>query len=108
MTNQPFFIPAIIIAAAAIPLVLGIIPRNAGYGIRTKKTVADDQTWYKANRFGGWMFVFSSVIYLIVAKFHPASGPKDPDFSLWLLHLAAFVLPLLAGLLLTLRYTKNL
>jgi len=96
------------IAVAAIPLVLGIIPRNAVYGFRTKKTLGDDQVWYKANRFGGWMFIFCSAIYLIVAKSHPASGPKDPNFSLWLLHLAAFGLPLLVSLLLTLRYTKNL
>ncbi|MGC9196708.1 MAG: SdpI family protein [Syntrophobacteraceae bacterium] len=55
MSAQPFFIPALIIAVAAIPLVLGAIPRNAGYGVRTQKTLSEDRNWYKANRFGGWL-----------------------------------------------------
>jgi hypothetical protein len=108
MTNQPFFIPALLIGLAAIPLVLGVIPRNGAYGIRTKKTLSEDRIWYKANRFGGWMFIVSSLIYLTTAKLHPTSGPRDPDLSLWLLHLTAFALPLLAGVLATLRHIRNL
>ncbi|MDR3557854.1 MAG: SdpI family protein [Syntrophobacteraceae bacterium] len=108
MTNQPFFIPALIIAVAAIPLVLGVIPRNGAYGIRTKKTLSEDRIWYKANRFGGWMFIFSSLVYLMTAKFDPTSGPRDPDLSLWLLHLTAFALPLPASVWATLRHIRNL
>jgi hypothetical protein len=87
MALQPFFIPALVIGVASIPLVLGVIPRSRVYGVRTKKTLSEDRIWYKANRFGGWLLIFSSLIYLIAAKFYPTSGPRDPDFSLWLFHL---------------------
>jgi uncharacterized membrane protein len=108
MTHQPFFVPAVIIFIAAIPLILGLIPRNRLYGIRTQKTLSDDSMWYRSNRLGGWAMLLSSVIYLAVAIIYPASGPKDPNFSLWLLHLGSFIAPLTAGVLLTIRYTKSL
>jgi hypothetical protein len=37
MIKQPFFVPAAIIPLFALPLVLGLIPRNRGYGFRTQK-----------------------------------------------------------------------
>lgn len=108
MTAQPFSIPSVIIALAAIPLVLGAIPRNGWYGVRTPKTLSEDRIWYKANRFGGWLLLFSSLIYLMVANFYPTTGPHDPHFPLWLFHLGAFVLPLLLSLMLILGYIKSL
>jgi uncharacterized membrane protein len=53
MTHQPFFVPAVLIFVLAIPLVLGLIPRNRFYGVRTAKTLSRDDIWYRANRFGG-------------------------------------------------------
>lgn len=108
MTHQPFFVPAVLFFAAAIPLILGLIPPNRVYGIRTSKTLSDESVWYDANRYGGWAIVLSSTAYLAVAKAVPTSGPHDPDFSLWLLHLSAFALPLILGILQTVRYTRNL
>jgi uncharacterized membrane protein len=108
VTHQPFFVPAVIIFIAAIPLILGLIPRNRLYGIRTQKTLSDDSMWYRSNRLGGWAMLLSSVIYLAVAIIYPASGPRDSNFSLWLLHLGAFIIPLSASVVLTLRYVRNL
>lgn len=108
MNHQPFFVPSLIIAIAAIPLVFGLIPKNRAYGIRTAKTLSDDRIWYPANRFGGWALIFSSLTYLVFAKACPTAGPHDPDFSRWLLHLGAFALPLVAGLALTIRYVRKL
>jgi hypothetical protein len=45
MSSQPFFIPAVIILLFAIPLILGLTPRNRAYGIRTGNTLSDDRTW---------------------------------------------------------------
>ncbi len=107
MLNQPFIVPALLFFVLAIPLILGLLPRNWGYGIRTRKTLSDDRVWYPANRFGGWLILFSSVIYLAVAALIPdSSGGKD--FARWLLHLGAFVLPLLVSLLLVRAYINNL
>lgn len=53
MVDQPFFLPAAIIGVLEIPLILGLVPRNRLYGVRTSKTLADDHAWYPANRVGG-------------------------------------------------------
>ena len=50
MSTQPFFVPAVIILVVSLPLVLGLIPRNRVYGIRTRQTLSDDRTWYSVNR----------------------------------------------------------
>jgi len=53
MWGQPFVIPAGIFLVLTLPLILGRIPPNRGYGIRTPATLADPQSWYRANRVGG-------------------------------------------------------
>ncbi|MEA2413760.1 MAG: hypothetical protein QOI58_417 [Thermoanaerobaculia bacterium] len=90
MFTQPFAIPALAFFILSIPLALGIIPRNRLYGFRTKRTLADDAVWYPVNRFAGFAIMIASAIYGLVATAHP----YDRDFSVWLLHLAAFAGPL--------------
>jgi hypothetical protein len=107
MTKQPFFIPALLIILASIPLIFGLIPKNRFYGIRTAKTLSDDRTWYSSNRFGAWTLIFSCVTYLLVAWEIPAVGPGGTDFSLWLMHVAVFALPLFASIMLTIRHIKK-
>ena len=104
MASQPFFVPALLLFLAAIPLVLGLVPPNAVYGFRTSKTLSDGNVWYPANRFGGCALLISSAVYFMIAKIYPTSGPDDSDFSLWLLHLGAFALPLIASMVITLGY----
>jgi hypothetical protein len=40
MNERPFLIPALLIAAAAVPLLLGLVPRNRLYGVRTPRTLS--------------------------------------------------------------------
>jgi hypothetical protein len=108
LTSQPFFVPAVIIALLAIPLILGLIPRNWGYGVRTPKTLSDDRIWYSANRFGGWAFVGSAIAYLVIAALFPCAPGAGTDLSGWSLHLAAFIGPLLLSILLIGRYARTL
>jgi uncharacterized membrane protein len=108
MTDQPFFIPSILIIAVAIPLILGLIPRNRWYGIRTSKTLSDERVWYRSNRFAGWAFVCSGAIYTLIAKMFPAPKPPGSNLALLGLHFCAFALPLFISLLLTRRYVKEL
>lgn len=108
MTLQPFFVPSVLLFVVSIPLVLGIVPRNRYYGFRTRKTLTDDKIWYEANRFGGWAILVSCCIYFVVAILYPASGPRDSNFSLWLVHFCSFMVPLVLGLLLTLWKVKQL
>jgi hypothetical protein len=37
----------------AIPLILGIVPRNYFYGFRSRRTLAADTLWYPVNRVAG-------------------------------------------------------
>ena len=56
--------------------------------------------------FGGWLFLASSVAYLAVAMVLPLTDAKE--FSIWSIHLLAFVLPLILATVITLRYAKSL
>ena len=106
--HQPFFIPAVLFAFLSTPLILGLIPPNRFYGFRTRRTLLDQGVWYASNLFGGWCFLASSLIYLLVAIFLPCTTAAGTDFSRWLLHLIAFVLPLLISILLVRRYILRL
>ena len=108
MTTQPFLIPAILILLFSIPLVLGIVPRNRVYGIRTCKTLSDDSVWYRANRFGGWALIISSCLYLGLSWVMPYDKKLIDNFPMWTVHFCGFILPLTAGIILTLWYCRRL
>jgi hypothetical protein len=104
--RPPFLIPSIIFLIISIPLVAGVIPRNRFYGMRTRKTLSDERVWRASNRFGGWLFIASSLIYLTITAFVPYSS--DSTTMNWWAHIAGFVLPLGISMLLIHLYTKRL
>ena len=106
MLHQPFFIPASITLLLALPLLLGLIPPNRLYGVRTATTLADKRRWYDANRYAGWTLLGASLFYLAIAAFSPTAG--GTDFGRWLVHLGAFAGPLLMSLLLIRRHLQRL
>jgi uncharacterized membrane protein len=103
----PFLVPAILIGVCSIPLIFGVVPRNSGYGVRTRKTLADDRTWYAANTFGGWVLLAASLAYLVTAAVVPYASPNAVSV-VWLVHLAVFAGSLLVSLLLIFWYVKRL
>lgn len=54
--DSPLVVSAII-ALVSVPLILGVVPPNRWYGMRTPKTLADRALWFSANRFAGWAFL---------------------------------------------------
>jgi len=108
MLNQPFFIPAVLFVLLSLPLIFGLIPRQWAIGVRTPKTLSDDKTWFQANRFGGWVLMSASLVYLAIAWALPCLAPCGVNFTQWLVHLAAFGLPLLAALGLIRWYVDGL
>ena len=108
MLGQPFFIPAVIFAVLAVPLIFGLIPRQWAIGIRTPKTLSSDTIWLQANRFGGWVLLCAALIYLAIAWVLPCMAPCGVNFAQWLVHLGAFALPLLSALLLIRWYVQEL
>jgi len=103
MFTQPFAIPALALFVLSIPLALGVISRNRLYGFRTKRTLADDAVWFRINRFAGIAIMIASAIYGAVAMVRP----YDRDFSVWLLHLAAFAIPLVLAILVSGWYSSQ-
>lgn len=106
MNRPPFAIPSFIFLILAVPLVLGWIPQNRFYGVRTKRTLSDKQVWLAVNRLGGLLIIASSLIYLSTAALVPSS--YDITSVYWWIHLCGFVLPLAASLLIIRYYTKRL
>jgi len=107
MFHQPFFIPASLMLVFALPLILGIVPPNRLYGIRTAETLADEQRWYQVNQYAGWVLSGSSLLYLSVAMFFPSVIAGETLPGRWLVHLAAFVAPLIMSLVFIRRQVRQ-
>ena len=106
-SRQPFLIPAVIFLVFSVPLVFRWVPRNRWYGVRTRRTLANDAVWYASNRFCGIALIASSIIYLSVAAIVPYRSPAD-DFDIWLIHAATFVLTNAASLIATIVYSRRI
>ena len=89
-----------------MPLVLGMVPPNRVYGVRTRRTLADAGRWYAVNRVGGWCLLAASLGYLAMSAVLLPLGSAG-DVASWLFHLAAFVGPLALGILVIQRYAKT-
>ncbi len=108
MLHQPFFVPACIMLFLALPLILGLIPPNRFYGVRTSTTVTDKRRWFDANRYAGWTLLGSSLFYLAIAALWPSKSAGTTDLGRWVLHLAGFAGSLLVSLLLIRRHVQRL
>ena len=87
-----FIVPCAIIAVASLPLLLKVVPPNRFYGFRTRRTLADRELWFRANRFAGGAFFLAAAASALVFMLQPqyASGRS-------LAGLAIFVVPLVVA-----------
>jgi uncharacterized membrane protein len=58
---------AVVTALVALPLALQKIPRNRFYGVRTRRTLSDDRTWYESNAYGGRCLLAASAVSIVIA-----------------------------------------
>jgi hypothetical protein len=56
------FVPTALIAGAAVPLALQRVPPNRFYGVRTAQTLANRESWFRVNRFAGWVFLAAAAL----------------------------------------------
>ena len=103
MSAIPLFVPCAIIAVASVPLMLKLVPPNGVYGFRTRRTLADSDVWYRANRFAGCALFIASAISAAIFAARPelASGKE-------LAGLAALLLPLAIALGASFAYVRAL
>jgi len=97
---------AVVTALIAVPLALGKVPRNHLYGIRTRRTLADDAVWYDTNAYGGrCLIVASGVTVIVIALLGALPLPTD---ALVPAGVAALVVPSLIACLLAVRHAGRI
>ncbi len=83
----------------SVPMVLGRIAPNPWYGVRTRKTLASKEVWYRANRLGGQYLIVATVIALAIwglMAFVPlASAVRAPLYILILVASTTIAMALL-------------
>ncbi len=57
----------LIILALGVPLFLGKVPPNSLYGLRTDKTLENEEVWYRGNRFAGAALVVAGALILLAS-----------------------------------------
>ena len=105
---QPFLVPSIIIVVLTIPLVLGLVPPNRAYGIRTRKTLSTPEIWRRANSFGGAAIGLASLVYIFVGRYFPMPPAGSGDLAAFALHLGLFLGTLALAILVTGAYIRRL
>jgi uncharacterized membrane protein len=56
----------LLLLGLSVPMVLGRVQPNLWYGVRTPKTLASKEIWYRANRLGGVYLIVATLIALAV------------------------------------------
>ena len=64
-------VAAIIIVMTSVPFVFKWVPQNQLYGVRTKRTLADRDLWYRANRFMGWALIVAAAVSIAALETMP-------------------------------------
>jgi len=51
--------------ALAVPLMYGRVKPNSLYGLRTERTLRDEDAWYRGNAYGGRLFFRTGLVALV-------------------------------------------
>lgn len=65
------YVPTAIIAAISLPLAFKLVPPNRFYGIRTARSMSDEDIWYRTNCFGGFMLLAAAAVASYIFYSHP-------------------------------------
>ena len=88
-----------LLAAICIPLIMRIVPPNAVYGFKTRRIMASESLWYRANFFGGWMLFAGAALGAVLLVIVPPGSLPSREYSVALL-----VVPVLAAALVSCVY----
>ena len=98
---------AIVTALIALPLALRKIPRNRLYGVRTRRTLADDRVWYETNAYGGRCLIVASGVTIVTVAVLYGLAPLPRDL-LVPAGVAALVVSSLVAAILAVRHAGRL
>ncbi|WP_425563048.1 SdpI family protein [Luteimonas vadosa] len=91
------FLASLLLCAIGLVLLLGGLPPNRWFGLRTDRTLANPAAWYRAHRACGWFF-----LALGVAIFAMSLWPTIPVHPAW--GLASVAVTVAAAVLVYRRY----
>jgi hypothetical protein len=93
--------------AMSVPLVLGRVPPNQLYGFRVRRTLAQPEIWYPANRYSGQLGAALGLILIVAAVgLYCVPGIGLEMFAWSFLAVTGVGLALLLGL--SFRYLRSL
>jgi hypothetical protein len=97
----------VLLMALSLPLLWGKVPPNGLYGFRVRATLENPRIWYAANRFAAKRMLLSGAVFVaaaLILYFIP--GISVDTYSLGCLFL--FAVPVVIGLVQSVRYVKSL
>jgi len=96
-------VSAVLIIALAIPLRMRRVPPNRFYGVRTRATLADEDTWYDVNARSGRDLLVAGALFLVGIFVVDAVGARwVPELRT----LASAMVLVIALVLVTVRATR--
>jgi hypothetical protein len=102
-----YFLP-LIMAVLAVPMVLGKVPPNRIYGLRTPKTLSPPSIWYQANRVGGWYMLAAAAVTICFNVVLMAMHPEWPSQTVILWMAGAAVASVILASVFSLVYVHKL
>ena len=97
----------LLLAVLAIPLIMGKVPPNPIYGMRTSATMSDPKLWYPANCYTGkWLFGTGMGIVVAAVGLYRIPGLSVDAYALSCL--AVFVAFFGVGIWRSIVYLKKL
>jgi uncharacterized membrane protein len=102
-TTVFLLIACALIAVAAVPLMLKLIPPNPIYGFRTPRALDDSALWFELNKFLGRALLIAMAVTALALMLYSGTWLK----SGWA-QLMAFVVPLAAAVGATFYYERKI
>jgi K+ transporter len=57
----------ILLIIVALPMILGLLPRNWLYGMRSRYSMSSEAAWYRQNVIGGIALLLWGLVWLVMA-----------------------------------------
>ena len=91
-----------LLAVAAVPLLLKVIPRNPFFGVPTERTLADEKAWHRVNAFAGKAILAACGFSAFLILFYQGTWLRSGWAQFF-----AFLLPLVAAVVAVILYERR-
>ena len=92
-----------LIALAAVPLTLRLVPQNAIFGVPTRNTLKDEALWFKVNAFAGKSMLVACAVVALLLVFYQGTWLR-PAWA----QVIAFIVPQAIAVAVTVAYERRL